>query len=170
VTCSYRKPKMGRIVPNMGFISLSLTGWLIVGASVLFAGMGIALKVQSSRLDACKAEYAAFVAQVKAQGEIAEKQAKEQELKDKKAKEKADAENKANRDRIADLTKRLRDANSRSSLVSAPQAGSRKPEVACYSRADLDRALSRFEERIAGLLAEGDSAITDLNTAKEWLR
>jgi len=45
-------------------IPLSPTGWIAVGTAVLIAALGIAVKVQTGRLDAAKAEYAAFKANV----------------------------------------------------------------------------------------------------------
>jgi len=46
-----------------GFITLPLMGWLAIAAAVAFAGMGLALKVQGSRLEAAKAELAACAVQ-----------------------------------------------------------------------------------------------------------
>lgn len=157
MTCSYRK----------GFISLPLWGYAAVAAGVVFLGMGIALKVQTSRLDACKDEYSQFVAEVKAKGEAAQKAAQEQELKDKKAKEKADHENAVNRKRIADLTKRLRERPAGSGVPAAP-AGSRRPDLACFDRAEFERAYGTLVARLRELADEGTAATIDLDTAKEW--
>lgn len=60
---------------------------------------------------------------------------------------------------------RLRDSEARSRSSFIPKtAGS--PETACYNRARLDAALSKFEEGIRGLLSEGDEAIINDRT---WL-
>ena len=72
---------------------LSPTAWLSIGAAVLIAALGIALKVQTGRLDAAKAEYAAFKVKVEILGEQAEKAAKTRELEDLATKKRADDEN-----------------------------------------------------------------------------
>ena len=57
---------VARKMTQRGQFTLPLIGWVAVAAGVAFVGMSIALKVQSSRLEACKADSAAFQAQVKA--------------------------------------------------------------------------------------------------------
>jgi len=154
-----------------GFILPSgLTLYAAIGAAVIIGLLSIALKVQSSRLEATKAEYAAFVATTKAIGEKAQAEAKLKETQDKLAKEKADNENQTNRARLAVLTKRLRDSNSGSSLLPAIPTNAGSAETITFDRPSLDRALSSYEEGIAGLIEEGDKAIIDLNTAKQWAK
>ena len=150
-----------------GFIQLSLMGWLAVAAAVVFAGMSIALKVQTARLDASKAEHATFVAEVKAKGEAAEVKARAQEKADLAKKEKADAERKKLIARNADLNKRLRD-NSARSVLPETSPTTREPETACFGRPDLDAALQRFTGGVAEIIISGQQAIDDLDNAKQW--
>ena len=58
-----------------GFIALPMMGWAAIAAGVVIAGLGIALKIQSARLETSKAEtvavqgkFDAFVSQAKALG------------------------------------------------------------------------------------------------------
>ncbi|MGE5509624.1 MAG: hypothetical protein ACM31O_00050 [Bacteroidota bacterium] len=135
---------------------------------MVILGLGAAVKVQTDRLDTCKAAHAAFVAQVKAAGEAAEAAAKAKEAADRKTKERADATHKRELDRLHAAYVSMRDSRTSTGLVPPAGAGSRSPEVACYKRADLDRALRAFDSGVAGLLEAGDSAIAGLNTARQW--
>ena len=154
---------------------LSSTGWIAVGAAVLIAALGIAVKVQTDRLDAAKAEYAAFKTKVEILGEQAEKAAKIRELEDLAIKKRADDENaKTKRDLagVYDAYRSLRAQRAGSSLLPAAPAGATSPERACFDRAALDLGLAKadaiLQEGALGILQRGDQAIVDLNTAKGW--
>src|SRR5262249_49099962 len=81
-----------------GFI---LAGYIAIGALLVIGGLGLALKIQSARLEAVKKEYADFKAKVEFQGRAAQQAADERYAKDLAVKEKANEENKK---RIADLS------------------------------------------------------------------
>lgn len=156
---------------SRGFIALPIGAYAAIGAAVAIAMLGVALKVQTSRLDACKADHAAFVAMVRMEGERAEKLAKEREAADKKKKETADADLKKARSDLAgvvDAYRGLRDARSRSGFLSAPAPGSASPERACLDRGELERTLERIDAVGAGIAAEGDQARIGLDAAKRW--
>lgn len=56
-----------------GFITLPIMGWVAVAAGVVILGLGVALKVQSARLDTCQADKVKLEAQAKILGaQIAE--------------------------------------------------------------------------------------------------
>lgn len=148
-----------------GFIFPSLYIYLGLGLIVLVLGM--AVKVQSSRLESCQKEHAEFVARVEALGLEAQKQKVAQEKKDKLNKEKADAERKTLLARNADLSKRMRD-DSRKSFVPRPETTPGKPETACFKPDELDRAIQSFASRAAELIELGQNAVTDLDNAKHW--
>ena len=147
---------------------LSPTLWMAVGAALLIAGLGIVVKVQTSRLEAVTAEYTTFKADVKAMGELAQKVADAQKAVDKSKKEKADANNAKTVAALADTIKRLRDERTSSSLLPPASPDSRNPEVVSFDRTQLDGALSGFVEGAANLIVEGSKAVVDLNTAKQW--
>lgn len=154
-----------------GFIQLPVIGWAAIAAGVVIAGLGIALKVQSARLESCQSEYATFKAEVKALGEAAIKAAKQREADDKKRKETADAENaKIRRDMsgVYDAYKRLRDQRAASGFVPAATSGASRPDRACFNRAELERTLGEIDAAGAGIAKEGDDYRIDLDTAKSW--
>ena len=90
------------------------------------------------------------------------------------AKEKADAQNaksKRDLDGLYAAYRSLRDQR-RGSLLPQAASGAANPERSCFDRASLDRGmeaadgvLQRGAEKI---LLRGDTAITDLNTARTW--
>lgn len=147
---------------------LSPSIWIALGAALLIAGLGVAVKVQTSRLEAVKQEYATFKAEVKVLGEAAQKAADVQKAADKLKKEKADAFSKREIAGLADTVKRLHDERARSSLLPPAPAGSRSPEIVSFDRTQLDGALSSFVEGAANLITEGNQAVVDLNAAKLW--
>ena len=156
---------------------LSPTAWIAAGAAVLIAALGIALKVQTGRLDAAKAEYAAFKVKVEILGEQAQMAAKTRELEDLATKKRADDENaKTKRDLagVYDAYRSLRAQRAGGSLLPAAATGSGSPDRACFDRAALDRGLEKadglLQEGAIGILQRGDQAIVDLNTAKGWAR
>ena len=149
-------------------MSPTLIAYAAVAALVV--GLGVAVKVQTSRLDAAKTEYATFKAEVKATGEAAQKLADAQKAADKVKKENTDAKHKrAVADLSADLA-RLRDERANSHLLPPAAPNSRSPEIAAFDRPLLERALSGFVEGTANLIAEGSAATVDLNAAKEWAK
>lgn len=143
------------------------TLYIALAALLAFAGMGIALKVQSSRLASCKQEYADFKADVKAKGDAAQREADRINQENAKRKEKSDAERKRLIIANNGLADRLRDNAARSSLPeTSGTAGI--PETACFKRAELDAAIRGFTLSVSGIVTQGDAAVTDLDNAKQW--
>jgi hypothetical protein len=112
----------------------------------------------------------AFQAKVEALGEEAKKRVKEQEAKDKLKKEQADRENQVSSKRIADLSRQLRESRSAKRYVPPAAPGSASPDRATFDRAELDGAIRRLDAGVQGLIDEGDTAVTDLNTARKWAK
>ena len=149
--------------------------YLYAGAGILILLLGAAVKVQSSRLDTCKTEHAAFVSQVKAAGDAQEAATKLKDEQNKLAKEKSDAQNaKAKRDLagLYDAYGKLLDTNSRLSQLPEAPSGSASPADITFDRASLDRGLAVadgiLQSGAAKILRRGDEAITDLDTGKTW--
>lgn len=154
-------------------LPLPPTAYAAIGAAVVIAGLGIAVKVQTSRLEAVKAEYAGFVAQVKVLGDAQNAKAAAEDKANKERKEKADAENKKLRSDLAglyDAYGRLREQRARGSELPGAPAGSRRPDLACFDRAELARAVGGLEEGVLRLTRQGDEARLDLDSAREWAR
>jgi len=143
------------------------TLYIALAALLAFAGVSAYAYVQTQRLASCKAEFAAFQADVKAKGEAAQRESDRINAENAKRKEKSDAERKRLLTINAGLADRLRDNAARSSLPeTAGNTGI--PETACFRRADLDAAIQRFTTGIAGIVTQGDAAVTDLDNARRW--
>lgn len=155
----------GFILPPLG-----ISTYAIIGLSLLCGVLSIAVKVQSSRLDTVKLEYAAFASGVEQIGKLAIAANKLKETQDKLKKEQADNENTSTHNRIADLSRRLRDERSRGGFVPTASAGSASPDKACFSRAELERAIQHLDGELQKLIDEGDRAVIDLNTGKSWAK
>lgn len=143
------------------------TLYIALAALLAFAGVSAYAYVQTKRLASCKAEFAEFQAEVKAKGEAAQRESDRINTENAKRKEKSDAERKRMVIANAALADRLRDNASRSSLPSTSGTAG-IPETACFRRADLDAAIQRFTTGIAGIVTQGDAAVTDLDLAKRW--
>lgn len=150
-----------------GFV-LGIAAYAAIAAFVVISGMGIALKVQSSRLEACKQEFSAFKAQVKAIGDAAEAEAKRKEAEDIAKRDKYDKQIKSLRAANAALNRRVRDSASQSSLPAASGPAASPDGKACFRRGILDDAIRAFTAGTAAIATEGQSAVDDLTTAREW--
>src|SRR3990167_3595838 len=156
-------------------ISLSPTMYGVVGAGVIILALGAAVKVQTTRLDSVKKEYAEFVAKVKALGEAQEVIAKAKDAENQKAKERADEQNrKAKRDLagLYDAYGKLLNAGAGSSPLPQAPTGASSPADITFDRAELDRGLAAadgiLQSGAAKILRRGDEAIADLDTGKTW--
>ena len=145
-----------------------MTQYIVIAVVIGMLALGIT--VQTKRLEAAKAEYAAFVAAVKAKGEEQERKTKEQIAKDKAAQEKANAENQTSRARIAALSRQLRNARASSGILPAPAPTARRPDAITFDRAELERTLQRLDEGVSGLVAEGDQGRIELDVARNWAK
>ena len=158
-----------------GFLLAGPMLYAAIGAGVVIALLAGALKIQTSRLDTCKSEFGAFKLETRRIGEAAEKAAKEREAADKKLKERTDANHKTAVARLNRDIKRLRNAHpSRSELPSAP-ATSKRPDLACFERAELSRAfgergkgIDRYRDEVLAIAGEGAKNTVDLDAAKAW--
>lgn len=135
-----------------------------IGAAVvllIIIALGISLKVQTARLNACKDAFETFKIQVKTLGEQAERDAK--------LKEKGYADSiKIAVSSRADALKRLRDLSARSSpMPNNPTAPAGSDEI-CISSGAYNAAFQKFGADLAGfiqgtrgLAIQGDEAQID---------
>ena len=144
--------------------------WIALGAFAAGAlsGGGAAWTVQGWRLDAVQAKFDGFVATTRTAGEAAQKAATLREAADKSKKEQADAENNRTLDRLRADNQRLRNTRAGSSFVPAAAPGTGRPDIACFDRPELERALRGFDLGIQGLVDEGSAATVNLDTARGW--
>jgi len=150
-----------------GFIQLSLMGYIAIGAAVIIGLMGIALKVQTSRLESCKAEHKSFVSEVERLGNEAKVKADLTNKQNLKLKEQADEDLRKLRIDNAEF-KRLRDSNPPSRRLPGPEADSKRPDLSCFDRPELERAYGELVKELRGIADEGTEATIGLNTAKRW--
>lgn len=156
-----------------GFIQLSIAAWAAIAAGVVILALGTALKVQTSRLETVKQEYATFKGGVAALGEQAKAAAAKQALHDLKNRERTDDENARRIAAFRTAIAQLRDERdrARSSIVPPNPAGSKCPDgQACFDRAELERALRAFRAGSRGLTDEGSEVTIDLDSAKAWAK
>src|SRR6185295_17263030 len=86
---------------------------------------------------------------------------------DKDRKRKADEENKHTRADLAAVTRKLRERPGGGQLPPAP-ADTKRPQLACFDRAELERAYGELVKELRGGADEGSACTVDLNTAKAW--
>jgi hypothetical protein len=147
--------------------------WFIggaIGAAAVTGALSLALYFQSARLERCEQRYRNFVAEQKRLGEEARREAQRREDAAKKAKEKTDAEIRALRARADDLARRLRDERARAGYVPPAPAGTGDPGLACFDRAELERAIARLDAGVSELAREGDEAAVALESLRAWAR
>ena len=132
-----------------------------------FGGSG-AWWVQGQRLAATQARFDGFVATTKAQGEAAKKLADATAAEDKRKKESSDHEYETTIASLRADVKRMRDARSGSRFVPAAPAGSRRVDLACFDRAELERTIRDFDTAIQGLVDQGSADAVGLNVARRW--
>lgn len=156
---------VGLITGNPGLLL-----WLVIAAFVIGLGSGgsAAWWVQGLRLDAVQAEYDGFVATTKAQGEAAKKLADATAAEDKRKKESSDHEYQTTIASLRADVKRMRDARAGSRFVPAAPAGSRRVDLACFDRAELERTIRDFDSAIQGLVDQGSADAVGLNVARSW--
>lgn len=160
--------------------SLAVKVGVILGVVALILGAGFyaGSRWEESKTLKVQAKFDKFVADATL---IAEQQAKETALENqrlKNAKELSDEENLRARDALKFYDERLRELTAKianTSRMPGPPANTSRPDLTCFSRAELDRADADYRTReatlrarIHALIGEGSEAAVDLNTAKKW--
>ena len=126
-------------------------------------------------LDALQAEFDTFRGGVDALGRAAEERTKAENAANAERKKNADAQArkaKADLDGLYSAYQRLRDQRSGAggSLLSSPAPAAGGTATATFDRTAFDRAISDFDAGAVRILKQGDAAITDLNTARDWAK
>lgn len=162
-------PKLRTNVPKLrtlGFITLPLSWWVIIGLSAALALSGIAYKLQGSRLESAQK----LIVQMEEAGRQAEIFAKVRDKENKERKEKADANHKRDIAKLRADIARLRKPTSGGSMSPNP-SGSQCPKgQVCFDAAEYQRAHGEFATEARGLADEGSEIAVDLKTAQEWAR
>lgn len=137
----------------------------LVGACLF---LGTMWKIEEWRGDLARAELQAFVAQVQAEGEAAERGRKTRELREAGKKKEADRLAGVELARLESDNRRLRNERARRSVVPQAAPNAQRPDRICFIRSELERALREFEAGVGTLLEEGDECRVKLDNAKQW--
>ena len=140
---------------------------LSVAANGILSKLYVGAKEDVARVQQA---FDSFKAQVKVEGEAAQKKADAEIAAHKLAKEQADAENVKTVSTLnASISKLRHDADSaRGSWVPAAASSSNRPDVSCFDKSALESALGGFVKDLRGFADEGAAATVDLDTAKRW--
>jgi hypothetical protein len=163
---------IGSIVNNPAVLLWIAGAALALG---LFAGGGVAWKVQGWRLDAAKAElkttkaeYATFVRETERLGIEAQAKANKKAKADKEAKQEADHAYETRINLLTADNRRMRNARSNSNFVPAATAGTENPYLVCFDRTQLESAIRDLDLGVQGLVDRGDEAAVGLEVARKW--
>ena len=144
----------------MKILALLTGNWRLIGIGLLVLAVGgYVVHCEHAKAELAKAKA------------IAEQQLREnakQALRDQKAKERSDENYRRNIARLSADLKRLRD--SRASLLPPAPAGTSRPDLACFDRAELDAALRKYRAGVLDLVGEGAAAVDGLDEAKAWAK
>jgi hypothetical protein len=149
---------------GFAFLPFLLANWQLIAIGLLVLTVfGYVKHCQS-----VKEDYFNFVEKTKLIGEEQERKTKETIARNLKEKERSDAENKRLRTANAALSRSLRESRSSRQYLPAPSPSAKRPDAATFDRGELERAIQSLDERVSGLIEQGDKARIDLDTAKEW--
>ncbi len=156
------------LLPGVSLVKIAV--YAAIALAIFGAGGAATYKVMKPQLDKVTAEYNQFKGGVAAAAEASRQAAVAQALRDHKRKERLDAENAAradlDRNRIAGLR---RDADSaRSGFLSAVAGEARSAAEAAQFRSKFERAYRTLVDRLRAVGDDGDAAVRDLDTAKEF--
>ena len=87
-----------------------------------------------------------------------------------KDKENVDNENLRLRKSNTALARSLRDHRAASGVLSGVPAPAKRPDLACFSRADYERAFRQFDKGLSELAEICDQRTIDLDTGKTWVK
>ena len=143
--------------------------WKPIAIAVVIGGLSVSLWVQNTRLASCKREFEVFKAEVKVLGDAQNAKTKLKDAENREIMEKANAENLRTKSALTIALNSLRSNPNSGRLPEAP-ASSKRPDLACFDRAEYQRAYGEFVKEIRGLADEGTESAIDLQTAKSWVR
>ncbi len=161
-------------------MTFDITAWwvkpvaYVLGAALIIGGLAwYRHSLIQQGWDERDKDFQAFKAEVNAKGAAANARAVAQAELDKRRKDNADKEHAQT---VAALDVALRglrvQSDSRSFTVPTAPAGANRPDLACFDRAELERAsrenLKRLRTGIRAVADEGTACTVDLNTAKHW--
>ena len=145
-----------------------MTNYIIAALVVVAAGGMLSSYTYHHKFKSVQGEYAHFAADVKAKGELAAEHAKVVDADNVKRKELSDDEYNKTLAALTADNERLRNSSARISIVPQASPASKRPELACFDRAELEQATRRLDEGLSGIAAAGDERTIMLNAARAW--
>lgn len=137
--------------------------WQLIAAGVVVVAVGGYVL----HCEHVKKDRAAFISKLEAQAEAQRKEVQRITKENVSRKEKADADHKRTTDSLRADLKRLRERPGAGTVPAAP-SGSGRPDLACFDRAEYQRAYRDLVAEVRGLSDEGSTCTVDLNTGKGW--
>jgi len=162
-----------------GFM-LPVMGWAAIAAGAVILGLGVAVKVQTSRLATSKAEtvavqgrFDAFVSQAKALGDAQNAKAKETDAANKQLKEKSDAQSAKSKADLAAVYAKYRGLlnakpNSGGGQLPPAAAVTSGTDRTCFATDQFARAMGVLEAGVPNITEQGDAAKSRLTGAMKW--
>lgn len=147
---------------------MKLGGVLAMVAAIWLHGCHYGADGEKENTHKVQGEFDTFVTKTEAEGKEAKRVSDAKEALYKLNKEKADAENLRTITELRDSVARMRLARARGSYLPAAPADSQSPENITFDRAELERAIRRLDERVQGLIEQGDEKRINLDTAIRW--
>jgi ATPase subunit of ABC transporter with duplicated ATPase domains len=137
-------------------------GWIVAGVLALGAGSYVI------HCEHVKKDRDQMIASLRQQAEDQKKEIAKEQDRTRKAKEDADESAKNQLERLQRDLVRLRNERARASSVPTAPASTSRPDLACFDRTELDRAVGNLEAGVEGFIAEGAASAIELNAAKAW--
>lgn len=141
----------------------------VLCAAFFVGGAVFATDHQKARAEAIQRQFDAFKAQTDAASRQAAAEAQAHAVVNQQLKESSDAENQRTTADLRARVERLRHANDATGPVPAAPPGAVRPDLQCFDRPELERALGDFLEEARAIADAGSQAAVDLNTAREWV-
>jgi hypothetical protein len=153
---------------NLDLVRAIPTQYMLLGiAALVAASMGFGY-VKGAHHESLKA--ARFEAATEALGQAAKLRTDAVIKADKLRKETADAENNRTLDSLRADIKRLRDNRASGNFLPAAPAGAGRPDLACFDRALLERAIRDLDKGVQGIVDQCSETTVNLDTAKKWAK
>ena len=145
--------------------SLNLIPWAIAG----FLALGVGVYV--AHCEKVKSHQANFIASLEAQAQEQERRNQDSAKKYKQAQEQADETAKRNLDSLHATVRRLRaDASRSASSLPKPPADSRRADLACFDRVELDKAIGEYRLGVLEITGKGAAYAVELDAARGWAK
>lgn len=156
------------LLPGVSLVKILV--YLAIIAGIFGAGVYVEHGRMQKKLDKVTADFNQFKGGVAALGREAAARNAKTALNDIKRKERADEENARRTAALAAAVAKLRaDADrTRGGFVSALAAAARRADKAEEFGAKFERAYRELVQEIRAVGDDGDKAVTDLDSAKEW--